>query len=104
SERREVRRELDRERDVELLAQRAHELEISALEVCARVRRIGRGLAEIQLRGGGPGLLDTSSVLDPAARARAVQARQNGNPERALGRDHELEIAGGVATVAGELG
>ena len=103
-ERRVVRRQLDRERNGEVLGHAGDDLELAGLDVGRRALGVGRQPVEVELEGVGAGLFDELGVADPAAARRGVQAGDDRHGQALLGRAHIGEIVLGGVRIAADVG
>jgi len=66
TDRAQIGRQLDRDRQWDSTAHGLDDLEVARLDVATRFRQIGRDMIHVQLQRRGAGLLDLSRIIDPS--------------------------------------
>ena len=102
--RREVRRQLDGDRNADARPDAADDVHVPPLHLGTADREIDRDRVDVELDRRGTRLLETARVLDPSFGRRAVQARDHRNVEGLRRPAERLEMPRHAAVVVRELG
>src|SRR5690349_8821253 len=103
-DRAEVRRELDRYRNLYRCRHLPDDLQSAPFDLGAADRGIDRNRVHVELDRSGPCVFELAGVIDPSFRGGAVKAGNDGDVERIAGAPERVEMSRYSAIVLGDFG